>query len=249
MEEIEKRILIIKACGIKGEDEECDLVANFCKLLKINVSVLCPNSNEELYDYLKDSGEFDFMYLSSHGNETMFSKEDKTISDTWFNLSAKICEHNCLKEEAIIMLSCCRSGLQTVAYTLFMSCPMISYVIGAKQSLTPSQMSISFIIFLFNIVNKNNDPVVAAEKIRLSTDLRFIGFDRMETTETMEYKNFTKSYISIGTTVLLKVNSRVMVVKKFIDNNDSCCVCTYEDNGVVIENEFAYEDLKIIDLM
>lgn len=248
MEEIEKRILIIKACGIKGEDEECDLVANFCKLLKINVSVLCPSSNEELYDYLKDSGEFDFMYLSSHGNETMFSKDDETISDTWDNLSAKICEYDCLKEEAIIMLSCCRSGLQTVAYTLFMSCPMISYVIGAKQSLTPSQMSIAFSIFLFNIIDKNNDPVVAAEKIRLSTDLRFIGFDRMETTETMEYKNFTKNYMQIGSVVVSKTNGKIMIINQFVENENNC-ICAYEESGIMLYKVFNYEDLIRIDLM
>lgn len=243
-----KRILIIKACGIKGEDEECDLVANFCRLSKIDVSVICPKSNEELYDYLKNNGEFNFMYLSSHGNESMFKKNDGSVSDTWDNLSAEICKYGCLGDDSIIMLSCCRSGLQAVAYTLFDRCSMISYVIGAKQSLSPSQMSIAFSIFLFNIIDKNNDPVVAAEKIRLSTDLRFIGFDRMETTETMEYKNFTKNYIQIGSVVVSRTNGKIMIINQFVENEDNC-ICSYEENGVITYKIFNYNDLTRIDLM
>ena len=67
-----------------------------------------------------------------------------------------------------------------VAYTIFMTCYQICYVLGPRQSLTSADMHICFGIFLYNMEMHGLDPVVACEKIKLATDQRFSCYDREE---------------------------------------------------------------------
>jgi protein-disulfide isomerase-like protein with CxxC motif len=85
-----------------------------------------------------------------------------------------------MNEECVILLSCCRGGLNQVAYTLFLSCDNVSYVIGPRQSLAPAEMLISYNILLFNMEFRRMDAVVACKKIESATDMRFVCFDRLE---------------------------------------------------------------------
>ena len=67
-----------------------------------------------------------------------------------------------------------------VAYSIFLTCQQIYYVLGPRQSLTSADMHICFGIFLYNMEKRGVDPVVACEKIKLATDQRFSCYDREE---------------------------------------------------------------------
>jgi hypothetical protein len=54
-------------------------------------------------------------------------------------------------------------------------------------------MLIAYNILLFNLEHRKLDPIIACEKIKCGTDIRFACFDRHETCETMEYKFFIRS--------------------------------------------------------
>jgi len=190
-----KTILILRACGITGEKEECDNIKNQCELYGIEVHDRCPKSNEEIIKILNgEDAYYDYIYLSSHGSSEGFTSEDETVNFSWFDFGVKLCESSCMKEDCVIMLSCCRGGLNEVAYDLFYCCDYISFVVGPRQSLRPMDMLISFNILLYNIQHRNIDPIVACEKIKLATDIRFVCFDRMETVSDIGYQKHIERY-------------------------------------------------------
>jgi hypothetical protein len=185
MEKEKKRILLLRACGITDEKQECDNIKSQSELYDLEVHDYCPKTNEELEAILNKEIAFDYIYLSSHGNAEGFGNEIRTIEYSWFDFGTLLCRSACMKPECVIMLSCCRGGLNQVAYDLFYCCPKIAYIVGPRQSLPAQDMLISFNILLYNLENRNVDPVVACEKIKLATDIRFVCFDRLETeTET-----------------------------------------------------------------
>lgn len=92
-----------------------------------------------------------------------------------------LCDVMCMKPDCVVMLSCCRCGLNQVVYSLFSTCGKIGYIIGPRQSLDPKEMAISFSLFLFNREFRDLDPIVACEKIKCGTDIRFVCFDSLET--------------------------------------------------------------------
>jgi len=98
-----------------------------------------------------------------------------------------LCNAECMEENCVVMLSCCRGGLNQVAYDLFYHCSKITYIVGPRQSLCSHDMLISFNILLFNLEYRFVDPIVACEKIKLATDIRFICFDRLETESQIDY--------------------------------------------------------------
>jgi len=49
-------------------------------------------------------------------------------------------------------------------------------------------MLIGFNILLYNLEHRGVDPIVACEKIKLGTDIRFVCFDRLETESDAGYK-------------------------------------------------------------
>jgi hypothetical protein len=188
-----KRVLILRACGSKDEDEECVNIASQCKLYGFEVDDYCPRNHKELKESLHSGKKYDYIYLSSHGNEKGFGNEDNTIDVPWCVFSY-LRESQCMQDDCIIYLSCCRGGLHQVAYDLFLNCSSISYIVGPRQSLSSAEMLISFSILLFNLEYRNIDPIVASEKIKCSTDLRFICFDRLETLEEYGFLLFVQHY-------------------------------------------------------
>lgn len=149
-------------------------------------------TNDELYDVLRQNGDYDFIYLSSHGNSEGFGSEDRTIDYSWSDFGALLCDSMCMREDCIIMLSCCRGGLHQVAYSLFYNCRSISYIVGPRQSLFSHDMLISFSILLYNLEHRGVDPVIACDKIRHATDIRFICFDRLETECQIDFQSFVE---------------------------------------------------------
>lgn len=177
---MDKRILIIKACGNSDEPHKCNGICEHAQLYGIQHVCMCVHSNEELEKILSANGQFDYIYLSAHGNSEGFASEDLLVNMSWQKLAMILCKTKSMNEDSVLMLSCCRGGLMNVAYDIFLTCSQISYILGPRQSLTSADMHICFGIFLYNMERRGVDPVVACEKIKLATDQRFSCYDREE---------------------------------------------------------------------
>lgn len=186
-----KRILILQACGNKAEPIECNVLCEQAELYRIKPVCISVSSNDKIKGILASHGKFDYIYLSAHGCADSFSSSDGQVDMEWSDFADLLCSSNCMKDDCILMLSCCRGGLMQVAYTLFYSCSHISYVLGPRQSLTSIDMQICFSVFLYNVEIRKNDPVVACEKIKCATDQRFSCYDRQE--EEINIENYYNS--------------------------------------------------------
>jgi hypothetical protein len=175
-----KEMLILRACGLKSGPQECDNIKAQAELYQINVYNECPKNTEELIALLNRGIKYDYIYLSAHGDSAGFGSEDGTIELSWMDFGTHLCSSGCMNEDCIVLLSCCRGGLNQVAYDLFYCCLNIAYVIGPRQSLYAHDLLIGFNILLYNLEHRNIDPIVACEKIKAGTDIRFICFDRLE---------------------------------------------------------------------
>lgn len=173
-------MLIIQACGTKEEKEECKIVRTQASSYGITTKLIAPKTKEELEDGLDSDEPYDYIYVSSHGNEDSLCSDSKSLSVCWLEFGLMLCESGALGDNTVIMLSCCRGGLNQVAYGLFHSCPGIQYVVGPRAKLGSSDMQICYSLLLYMMVQKDLDPVVACEKIRLATDIRFYFSDRLE---------------------------------------------------------------------
>lgn len=180
MKYIQKRILILKACGSSDEPHECNGICEHAQLYGIEPVCKCVRNNEDLGTILSSNGQFDYIYLSAHGNLDGFASEDGLVDMSWQRLAMLLCQTKTMNEDSILMLSCCRGGLMEAAYKIFTTCLQICYVLGHRQSLTSADMHICFGIFLYNIERRGVDPVVACEKIKMATDQRFSCYDREE---------------------------------------------------------------------
>ena len=189
-----KKILLLRACGLQDEKHECDNIKSQAKLYGLEVHNYCPKTNTKLKKVLEKGIVYDYIYLSSHGNVEGFGNEERTIDYSWSDFGGILCETECMKEDCVVMLSCCRGGLNQVAYDLFDCCPKIAYIVGPRQSLCSHDMLISFNILLYNLEYRHVDPIVACEKIKLATDIRFICFDRLETVCQTDFIIHTKRF-------------------------------------------------------
>lgn len=177
---MKKRILILKACGSADEPHECNGICEQAELYYLEPICKEIHNNTELESILETNGRFDYIYLSAHGNSERFQSEDETVNMTWSYFAALLCRTDCMNDECILMLSCCRGGLMQVAYSMFIICSHISYVLGPRQKLTSADMHICFGVFLYNMEIRHTDPIVACEKIKCATDQRFSCYDREE---------------------------------------------------------------------
>ncbi len=183
-----KRILILKACGSSDEPHECNGICEQAKLYGLECVCECVHNNVDLERILSSNSQFDYIYLSAHGNSELFASEDNRVYMSWKKLAMILCKNKVMNEDSILMLSCCRGGLLEVAYDIFLSCSQICYVLGPRQSLTSADMHICFGIFLYNKEIRGIDPIVACERIKLATDQRFSCYDRQE--ESINLRNY-----------------------------------------------------------
>ncbi len=187
-----KRILIIKACGNIDEPHECNSICEQAQLYGITSVCKCVKDNADLDHVLASNGQFDYIYLSAHGNSDGFASEDRKVEMSWQKFAILLCNYNYMNEDSILMLSCCRGGLMEVAYNIFLTCHNIFYVLGPRQSLTSADMHICFGIFLYNLEIRNVDPIIACEKIKLATDQRFSCYDKEE--EAINLMRYNEEY-------------------------------------------------------
>ena len=186
-----KRMLILKACGSSDEPHECNGICEQAQLYGIESVCECVRDNNDLERILTSNGEFDYIYLSAHGDSEGFESEDGKVRMSWKKLSMLLCNSKSMNEDSILMLSCCRGGLMEIAYDIFLICSQICYVLGPRQNLSSADMHICFGIFLYNMEMRGVDPVVSCEKIKLATDQRFSCYDREEESINLQYYNDT----------------------------------------------------------
>lgn len=65
---MKKRILILKACGSSDEPHECNGICEQAQLYGIEPVCECVHNNVDLEHILSSNGQFDYIYLSAHGN-------------------------------------------------------------------------------------------------------------------------------------------------------------------------------------
>jgi len=192
-----KRILLLKACGSTDEPYECNGICEQAQLYGIEPVCECVHNNVDLEHILSSNGQFDYIYLSAHGNSEVFASEDNKVYMHWKRFAMILCNNKVMNEDSILMLSCCRGGLLKVAYDIFLSCQQICYVLGPRQSLISADMHICFGIFLYNREIRGVDPVVACEKIKLATDQRFSCYDRQEESINLNsYEEMQSGYVN-----------------------------------------------------
>lgn len=183
-----KRLLVLKACGSYDEPHECKGICEQAELYEMEVVCKNVHNNGDLDQILALNGQFDYIYLSAHGDKLGFKSEDGRVRMSWIKMAELLCAYDSMNEDSILMLSCCRGGLLEIAYKMFLTCQKICYVLGPRQSLTSADMHICFGIFLYNTEIRHVDPVVACEKIKLATDQRFSCYDIQE--ESINFENF-----------------------------------------------------------
>jgi hypothetical protein len=153
---------------------------------------------DELIETINNGEKYDYLYFAAHGSDVGFGDNNSFIL-SWEQIGALICESNCLNKNAIIMLYCCRGGLNQVAYQLIAACPNVQYVCGARQDMTNIDLTIGFSVFMYNIECRNIDPVLAAKRATKATEIRFQCFDRLEVeAEPMYYYNYCPNCVRLS---------------------------------------------------
>ena len=175
-----KRLLIIKASGDISESELQNIVSQV-ELYGIETDKYEVSTKQELKDALNNGNKYDYIYLATHGCDTSFGNVSGTLDVTWIKFAAMICSSECNKEGSVFLHSCCRGGLNQVAWQMFNCCNHIEFVCGPRNNITPVDLITAFNLFLFHVEVRNLDPVVAADKVRDAVDVRLVCYDRLDT--------------------------------------------------------------------
>lgn len=174
-----KKLLVLKA----SEDikkAEIDNIVNQIKLYDIESDVFEITSFENLQKALRNGEKYDYVYLATHGCDTNFGNISGSLSVTWIQFAALICASECNKPGSIFLHSCCRGGLNQVAWKMFRCCDNIEFICGPRNNISPVDLVISFNLFLFHREVRNLDPVVCADKVRQAVDIRLVCYDRLD---------------------------------------------------------------------
>jgi len=189
-------MLILQCSDHKQELEEIASIKAQSKLYEFDIKVKKPRTARAMRYALRTKEKYDFIYISAHGDASGFNNQDKSFKMSWLDFAYEICVTECLEDNGILLLSCCRGGLNEIAYDMFWGCPLISYICGPRQELESLESIIGFNILLFNITYRNLDPIVACERIKLGSQIRFKCFDRLETIGEPAYIMRTEFYES-----------------------------------------------------
>jgi hypothetical protein len=149
-------------------------------------------SKEDLTNALYNGSKYDYIYLATHGCDTTFGNVSDSLVVTWIEFAAMICKSECNKDGTIFLHSCCRGGLNQVAWKMFICCNQIEFVCGPRNNISPLDLITAFNLFLFHVEVRKLDPVVAADKVRLAIDVRLVCYDRLDTEVEPAYLNHCK---------------------------------------------------------
>lgn len=182
----EKTLLALKASEDISDFEIANIVSQI-SMYGIKSETAFIDSYDTLYKTLHSGKQYDYIYLATHGCETSWGNISGSLSVTWIEFAAMVCHSGVTKPGSIFLHSCCRGGLNKVAWEMFACCDKIQFICGPRQSLYPVDIITAFNIFLYNVEVKRTDPVIAAEKVLHATDIRLVCFDRLETTSGVDY--------------------------------------------------------------
>lgn len=171
-------MLIIETNATDVEGNECGGIFEQSEMYGVKVVSKVIEDDITLQRVLVEHGKFDYIYLSAHGSPDFVKIGNTTLR--WEIFADILCSTECMNDDCFLLLSCCQSGLRTVASKMFSICGNIKNIVGPKRSLNSADMHISFGLFLYNIEVRKMDPIVACEKIKLATDLRFSCYERDE---------------------------------------------------------------------
>jgi hypothetical protein len=163
------------------DEAEVNNVATLAELYKIETTINDIDSYDTLYSVLNYGIKYDYIYLATHGCETSFGNISGSLDVKWLDFAATVCSSGIANQGALFFHSCCKGGLSQVAWEMFASCPSIEYVCGPRHNVFPTDLTTVFNLYLYYIEMKGIDPVRAAEKALLATDIRLVCFDRLET--------------------------------------------------------------------
>lgn len=184
-----KKILLIDASGesCAGEIKHLEAVAEMFKLECKKITVNCGKSLRGELDCLKD--RYDFIYLAAHSSPDSFGDEANKISIGWVNFAMALCGTQCLEQESILLLGCCRGGLKRVADMLFLACNQIDYVCGPRWNACDKILAVGFHVFLFNILRREQ-PTTAIERASKATGQDFFHYDRADFEDEMQNRSY-----------------------------------------------------------
>lgn len=234
-----KSILILKATKDICKNE-IGLIQHHCQLLGMKVHVEELHSEKGLEEivnkYSAITPTFDYIYLCTHGDKRGFLANMGGVDHniTWARFSQLICENGITKEDSILLLACCKGGLFQVASDILAVCNKINFVCGVKWNVAPWDLSTGFVVFLHNIINKEAEPVYAAQKASLATDYTFVCYDRDEVEGNPQYETRRwELYHQIGWT---DDNSNVVTKDEKVLENTGLIDFVKEEAEVKVES-------------
>lgn len=234
-------MLILKCQLSDDEDFEVNCIENSCKLMGLTPEVKQIKNFNELEKVLQKKNKYDFIYLSAHGDSNGFyyGEEEEENPMSWRDFALELCENENLNKDCIVMLSCCRGGLNEVAYTLFYICSQIEFVVGPRQKLPNCELGIAFTVFLFNYLERSLDAVESAIKVRAGMGTRLICFDRLETRTTSSYLKYIEDNLEEPDDEYFNELIVDKIVTELIRRLDS-----KESNSIIKKNIFSTLQVK-----
>ena len=219
-----KTMCILGCSGLEAEIKELELIKIQAELYNIECDTIVISNSDEFSTTLFPK-KHNYIYLSAHGNQYGFG-DGKGVYVSWKNFGQILYNSKCLNENSFLLLSCCRGGLNDVAYDLIYFCDKIDFVCGPRYSLYTEETILGFSVFLYNVEYKKLDPIIACEKIKNASDLRFICFDRLE--------------IQTETSYLLRTDK--YKITKVDLNNDGVKDEIIIDDNTLADNSYTDED-------
>ncbi len=175
-----KRLLLIKAskdiCAA-----EIDHIITIADLFGMTHCLIEFTSIEDLEKKVSSGDRYDYVYLAAHADLECFGEADGSCAAKWDDFALALCKLRCLKNGSVLLLGCCRGGLKRVADTLFMNCGQIDYICGPRWTVTGSDITAGFHVFVYNMEVRREQPSTAADRASKATGYDFFCYDRVET--------------------------------------------------------------------
>lgn len=183
-----KKMLILRASDDISDAELTNIVSQ-TRMYGIETKISTISNINHIREEFSNNVKYNYVYLASHGSDSCFGSNSGELKVMWTEFASEICNGSVMEEDSIILHSCCRGGLDQVAYDLFSYCNKIQFICGPRQNVNPIDLITAFTIFLYNIEMRKIDPVVSAQKVLSATDIRLVCFDRLETISKASYQN------------------------------------------------------------
>lgn len=176
---MKKLLALVASEDIK--EEEITNIQSQTALYNITTERYDISSKGDLISAIKNGNTYDYIYLATHGCDVSWGNISGSLKITWIEFAALICTSQCTNENAVFLHSCCRGGLNQVAWQMFKCCEKIQFVCGPRHNIVPVDLVTAYNLFLFYLEIRRIDPVTSANKVLSATDIRLVCFDRLET--------------------------------------------------------------------